>query len=97
MEVDRSGLMLGCGSSQGFSPGFPHGFSLGFSLTFSLSFSLGLSKWFGLDANLSSGVGCGGPKPFPNFPSLSPLPSPTLSNPNAQPSKGLQLAIIITS
>jgi hypothetical protein len=80
---------LGWGSSQRFS--------LGFSLTFSLGFSVGLSKWFGLDANLSLGVGCGVAKTFPNFPSLSPLPSPTLSNPNAQPSKRLQLAIIIPS
>jgi hypothetical protein len=53
---------LGLGSSQGFSLGF------------SLSFSLGLSTWFGLDANLSLGVGCGGAETFPNFPSLSPRP-----------------------
>jgi hypothetical protein len=80
---------LAWGSSQGFS--------LGFSLTFLLGFSLGLSKWFGLEANLSLGVGCGGAKTFPNFLSLSTLSSPTLSNPNAQPPKRLQLAIIIPS
>jgi hypothetical protein len=67
---------------------------LGFSLAFSLGISLG---WFGLDANLSLGVGCGGTETFPNFLSLSPLPSPKLLDPKAQPSKHLQLAIIIPS
>jgi hypothetical protein len=60
-----------------------------------LGFSLGLSNWFGLGENLSLGVDCGGTEAFPNFPSLSPLLSPDLSNPKAQPSKRLQLAIII--
>jgi hypothetical protein len=88
---------LGWGSSQGCSLGFPHGFSLGFSFIFSLGFSFDLSKWFGLDAKLSLGVGCGGAETFPNFPSLSPLSSPTLYNPKSQPSKHLQLATITPS
>jgi hypothetical protein len=74
------------------------GCSLGFSLGFSLAFLLGFSlSWFGLDVNLSLGVDCGGTETFPNFPSPSPLHSPNLSDPKAQPSKRLQLAIIIPS
>jgi hypothetical protein len=83
METDWSWLRLGV---RLFTLGFPLGFSLGFSLASSLGFSLG---WFGLDANLSLGVDCGGTGTFPNFSFLSPLLSPNLSDPKAQPSKCL--------
>jgi hypothetical protein len=89
MEQNWSRLRLGMRLFTRLLTSFLTGLLLGFSLI--------LSDWFGLGANLSLCVDCGGTETFPNFPSLSPLLPLDLSNPKAQPSKRLQLAIIIPS
>jgi hypothetical protein len=97
METDWFWLRLGMRLFTWLLTRLPTWFLTRFFTCFSLGFSLGLSNWFVLGANLSLGVGCGGTGVFPNFPYLSPLLSPNLTDHKAQPSKRLKPAIIIPS